>query len=399
MLKFRTVRQGERVALWNKKGQVEIVDGPKRLFLYDQITEKLARYAAGNDEYLAVTYKDGHREHIRGPKDIWFNPVAHQEIKIQKAFAIDANEAIVVYQREAEQVSRRVLRGPQLYVPGADEWLHQFCWHGADPKDHRRKIPGALVFNKLRVIPDQMYFDVWDVRTADDALLVLKLMVFFELTDINRMLDQTHDPIADFINAITADVIDFAATLTFEGFKEKTEKLNELETYPQLVQRGERIGYKINKVVYRGYHANDALQTMHDHAIETRTRLRLEAETENQAQELADMKLDRELGRAMQRQQMEEDELRHRNHLLAMEHEERMRQKEAEQQNETNARRMINEIEQEHLKAQNDEQTAFLHAMQEMKIDLTRYLVAQYQNPDRLIRIEEGRGAQLHLHE
>lgn len=399
MLKFHTVRQGERVAIWNKNGQVKMMDGPKRIFLYDQVVEKLRHIAAGNDEYLAITFKNGECENIRGPKEIWFNPLEHQEIIVKKAFAIDANEAIVVYRREGEQVDRRVMRGPELYVPGSNEWLHQFCWHGADPKDHRRKIPGALVFNKLRVIPDQMYFDVWDVRTSDDALLVLGLMVFFELTDINRMLDQTHDPIADFINAITADVIDFAASLSFESFKEQTEKLNELDTYPQLVQRGERIGYRINKVVYRGYQANDALQAMHDHAIETRTKLHLEAETENQAQELADMKLTRELGRALQRQKMEEDELRHKNHLQAMEHEEQMRQKEAGQRHDMNARKMENEIKQEHQKALNDEQIAFLQSMQKMNIDLTRYLVAQYQNPDRLIRIEDDHGTQLHLHE
>jgi hypothetical protein len=73
----------------------------------------------------------------------------------------------------------------------------------------------------LWVIPDQMYFDVESVRTADDALLVVKLMVFFELADIEMMLDQTHDPIADFINAVTADVIAFVGAATFEDFKQR----------------------------------------------------------------------------------------------------------------------------------------------------------------------------------
>ncbi len=45
---------------------------------------------------------------------------------------------------------------------------------------------------------------------------------------------------------------------------------------------------------------------MHDGAIECRTKLHLEAETERQAQELADMKLTRELERTAKRQQMEE---------------------------------------------------------------------------------------------
>jgi hypothetical protein len=34
-----------------------------------------------------------------------------------------------------------------------------------------------------------------------------------------------------------------------------------------------------------------------------------------------------------------------------------------------------------------------------MQVDLTKYLVAQYQNPDRLIRVEGEKRTQLHLHE
>jgi len=77
---------------------------------------------------------------------------------------------------------------------------------------------------------------------------------------------------------------------------------------------------------------------MTDHAIETRTQLHPVAETEHQTQELADM----------------------------------------------------------HLEC---EQVGFLNAMREMKVDLTRYPVAQYQHPDRSIRIEDGQAAQVHLHE
>jgi len=31
MMKFRTIRRGDRVAVWNAKGDVRFVDGPKRL--------------------------------------------------------------------------------------------------------------------------------------------------------------------------------------------------------------------------------------------------------------------------------------------------------------------------------------------------------------------------------
>ena len=40
------------------------------------------------------------------------------------------------------------------------------------------------------------------MRTKDDALITVKQMVFFELRDIETMLNQTADPIADFIKSV-----------------------------------------------------------------------------------------------------------------------------------------------------------------------------------------------------
>jgi hypothetical protein len=268
-----------------------------------------------------------------------------------------------------------------------------------------------------------MYADIEDVRTADDALLVIQLMVFFELVDIERMLDQTHDVVADFYNDVSADVIHFVAGLTFEQFKEQTEKLNDLSIYRALVGRAERIGYRINKVVYRGYAANPKLQLMHDNAIEARTKLRLEAETERQAQELADLRLEREAQRCKQRQEMEEAETAHQTRLKASAFEEALRQKRLEQERELTARRAVseetlrhdrveaeqrleservsNELKVAHQQAINRERAAYLGSLQGMQVDLTRFLTARYQHPDRLIRIEgNGRShPRLHVHQ
>jgi len=410
MFSIRTVRQGNRVAVWDLKGRVKIIDGPSRLILFRKTLQELQKYSAGADEYLAINFVDGHSEHVRGPASVWHDPVIHSSIETNKALPLDSHEAIVVYRRTNQGVERRVERGPALFVPQEDEWLHEFRWHGADSKDPSRKIPRALRFKKLRVIPDQTYHLVDDVRTADDALLTVKLMIFFELVDIETMLHQTHDPVADFINAVTADVIDFVASRSFESFKQETERLNDVETYPNLTTRAQRIGYQINKVVYRGYSAGNTLQAMHDGAIEARTRLKLEAETEDQAQELADLKLLREAARSEQRQAMESQQAQHTVTLKRMEHDEKLRRVEAERQAETDAIRLANEAEREHRRASHqieleyqeaadEEQARYLAVMREMQVDLTRYLVAQYQNPDRLIRISGDNGAQLHLHE
>jgi hypothetical protein len=105
------------------------------------------------------------------------------------------------------------------------------------------------------LMPDQMYHDVTGVRTADDAVLTIRLMLFFELLDIATMLETTHDPIGDFVNAATSDVVDFTGRYDLEAFKHNTDKLNEIETYRQLAVRASQCGYRINKVVYRGYGA------------------------------------------------------------------------------------------------------------------------------------------------
>jgi hypothetical protein len=46
----------------------------------------------------------------------------------------------------------------------------------------------------------------------------------------------------------------------YETFLENANQLNQLETYPQLTTRSEAVGYRINKVVFRGYQATEKLQ-------------------------------------------------------------------------------------------------------------------------------------------
>lgn len=38
--------------------------------------------------------------------------------------------------------------------------LHEFKWHGTDPDNKTRMIPGKDKFNQLAVIPEQFYYNV-----------------------------------------------------------------------------------------------------------------------------------------------------------------------------------------------------------------------------------------------
>jgi hypothetical protein len=392
------VEEGQRVLMRRPNGTMEIVVGPNRVWRGRNVFQKMQHYVAHPGEYLIVRFRDGRQEHLPGPSQVWFDPRVHQAVTREDALQVAAKEAVVVYSSKegTSAVQRRVEYGPTLFFPRPGEWLHTFSWHASEGGSQgARKIPKGLVFQKLWLMPDQMYHDVPDVRTADDAVLTIRLMMFFELIDIARMLETTHDPIGDFVNAATSDVVDFTGRHDFESFKKNTDKLNELETYRQLIGRAEQCGYRINKVVYRGYGAPDRLQQMHDQAIEARTRLQLERATEQQAQDLENFKLDSQMARATKRRREQSSEVEHDLALGATKQEAEMRGQESRRSFQREQTRLDSEL-RDRLRCEQDGRLReHLSALKEMGVDLTAYLTQS--RADRVIELRGSNGG-THVH-
>jgi hypothetical protein len=358
----------------------------------------MAHYVAHPGDYLIVRFRDGRQEHIPGPAEVWLDPRIHGEVSREEALQVAAKEAVVVYSSKegTGTVQRRIEYGPTLFTPRPGEWLHTFSWHSSEGGSHGiKKVPHGLVFQKLWLMPDQMYHDVSDVRTADDAVLTIRLMIFFELLDITTMLETTHDPIGDFVNAATSDVVDFTGRHDFASFKQNTDKLNELETYRQLVGRASQCGYRINKVVYRGYGAPERLQLMHDQAIEARTKLQLERATEQQAQDLENFKLDSQLQRAGKRRHEQTFEVEHDMELGRKRQEAAMLSRQAlrvfnREQNDLDA-----ELRQQFDDRRDQKLREHLAALREMGVDLTAFLTQG--RADRVIELR-GQNGSTHVH-
>uniref|UniRef100_A0A7S4VL36 Band 7 domain-containing protein n=1 Tax=Alexandrium monilatum TaxID=311494 RepID=A0A7S4VL36_9DINO len=329
-----TIPQGEK---WNVRltsGKIRTVSGPDVIRVWGVSMEKLPQFSATHAQYLWVQFVDGRTQIIPGPSTVHMDGTVHKDIKVHDAVNLTDNEILVVYRDESIEgkgqghgVTRHVVRGPCLHVPkNASEWTHQFNWHGSvsnDPDHNGRKVKGAVKFAKLRACPEQTYFDVEAVRTRDDALVTVKVMLFYRLKDIDVMLRETHDPTADFINSVSSDVIEFVAGKTFEEFKASTDQLNNLGVYQQLTSRARGIGFEVTRVVFRGYGAPSRLQKMHDDAIEKRTKLALDRENEDQEQRLQDMKLEREEARLRKRRQMDRETAAHERELQQAAHEAR----------------------------------------------------------------------------
>ncbi|MDB5305817.1 MAG: hypothetical protein JWO38_19 [Gemmataceae bacterium] len=396
---YYTVEEGQRALMTRRDGRMEVIVGPKRVWKGNSRFDKMRHFVAHPGEFLIVRFRDGRQDHLPGPADLWFDPRVHEQVTRQDALQLAAKEAVIVYNRPTDSgaVSRRIVSGPTLFVPAPGEWLHTFTWHGSEGGSQGvKKVAKGLVFQKLWLMPDQMYHDVPDVRTADDAVLTIKLMVFFELIDIERMLDATHDPIGDFVNAATSDVVDFCGHRTFEEFKRDTGRLNELGTYRQLTARAAQNGYRINIVVYRGYGAPDRLQAMHDQAIEARTKLQLERATEEQAQTLEDFKLTAQMARATRRRTEQAVEVESEIELARKRQDAERQQKEAERTAAREQHRRDAETEQEIRRQADDRQRQHLAAIKDMGVDLTAYLTQG--RADRVIELRGGKGASPHIH-
>lgn len=423
----RRVKEGECAAIWNRKGEVRNVVGPKLVRVFFSDVRFLDRFVADQNQYLVVCFRDGRKENVRGPSALFLDPVAHKSVEVKEAISLNASECLVVYretdnrrdggilapaEESKEQdgdaaaaasassvkitvaktlghengVTRRIIRGPTMFIPQANEWIHEFSWHGSNNRmdDARTMIKDALKLTKIRTLPDQLYYNVTSCRTSDDAQLNIKLMVFYQLQSVETMLDQTHDPIGDIVNAVSADVIRFAAEMSFEVFVKRSHELNELAAFPMLVERAGTIGSKINKVVFRGYKASEQLQAMHDSAIKTRTKLNLEARTAEQQQQIEDLKLQAKQGRATKEREMEAANQAHQRELKALAHAESLRMSDAEAA-----------AAQARKQAADAQKVEFLKELAGQGVDLTAYLVAQERKSERVISFETGHSSSL----
>ena len=387
----------------------------------------LHRYTADQNQYMVINHRSGQKDHVRGPAAFFMDPVLHESVKVQQAVSLNGNEAIVVY-RELDSpaavaasghppvagggaaldsalaktggsapsappavvnhsggnIERRTLKGPTLFIPTANEWVHSFSWHGAKPDDKTCFAPNQHRFTKLTTLADQFYYNVRDVRTSDDAQIVVKLMIFFKLSDIETMLDTTNDPHGDFINASCADVISFAGRSTFEQFLGRSSELNELKSFPTLVARAAGIGYNVHKVVYRGYKASEHLEAMHHAANRKRTELTIQARAAEQEETLEDLKLHRAVERGTKERGMAAATQDHALELAAREHTQRLRQFGETARAEQAARA-----------AEQEQDLQYLGTLAEKGVDLTEYLCAKEQGKSsaKVLRIHNTGGA------
>jgi hypothetical protein len=124
------------------------------------------------------------------PCSEFLNTQKYFQISVEKCFCLNANQALIVYypSQEKSNFSRRTIFGPGIFMIEPNEWVHKFSWHGQDDKHKTRYIADSNRFEVLNLAPSQLYYNVDELRTSDDALIRIKLMIFYELKSIETMV-------------------------------------------------------------------------------------------------------------------------------------------------------------------------------------------------------------------
>ena len=146
---FKTIIAGEQYLVSEKTtGRSYIIEGPSEMNTYRKIFLRLNATAASERQYVYIVELSGEVKHVPGPSLIFFNPVVHQRVECRDGIALDASSAVVVYKQiaESKEVQQRVVYGPTLFIPTADEWLHNFSWHGPLPDNKTAYMPNANKF-------------------------------------------------------------------------------------------------------------------------------------------------------------------------------------------------------------------------------------------------------------
>lgn len=141
MIGIRTIKTGQRLAIWNRQGAVRLVDGPARLWLWQQTAQELTQHIAREGEYLIITYQDGRVEHLPGPVMRWQHPVEHREVVLAQAITISAQEAVVVYGRDGDRIQRRIVLDRPSSCPAAGSGCTTSVGMERTPRTLRAKSP------------------------------------------------------------------------------------------------------------------------------------------------------------------------------------------------------------------------------------------------------------------
>lgn len=139
------------------------------------------------------------------------------------------------------------------------------CKVSYNTKSHYTKIYNIFFSgnNEFKKLQTSSSIDICleDLKTKCNASVrSITVSVAFKITDIEKMLETSLNPVATFTSAVSADILNFIATVNLSEFRDNYHKLNDISNFPITNKRAGEIGFFLEHTDFCGYTLNELLE-------------------------------------------------------------------------------------------------------------------------------------------
>lgn len=196
-------------------GKIRVERGEKTVYLTP--TEKLlgdVQAGINIDEQTAVLVRDtsnGQLDLIT-TKQV-FVPSAHQEIvEVRKRIRLEDNEAIIIKDITGKYLIRRGADAERAFFLGPYDEILELRWSTGIHKDRL-----DLRITKFDLRPKFMWYE-FEARTQDNVELVIGITFFWEIVNLERMINTTNDTPGDLCSHARSAILQAISKVSLEQF-------------------------------------------------------------------------------------------------------------------------------------------------------------------------------------
>lgn len=196
-------------------GKIRVERGEKTIYLAP--TEKLlgeVQAGINIDEQTAVLVRDtsnGQLELITAGQV--FVPSPHQEIvEVRKRIRLEDNEAMIIKDLTGKYLFRRGADPNRAFFLGPYDEKLELRWSTGIHKDRL-----DLRITKFDLRPKFMWYE-FEARTQDNVELVIGITFFWEITDLERMINSTNDTPGDICSHARSSILQSISQVSLEHF-------------------------------------------------------------------------------------------------------------------------------------------------------------------------------------
>lgn len=236
-------------------GKIRVERGEKTVYLAP--TEKLlgeVQTGINIDEQTAVLVRDTSTGQLALIRDKQvFVPSAHEEIvEVRKRIRLEDNEAIIIKDITGKYVIRRGADAERAFFLGPYDELLELRWSTGIHKDRM-----DLRISKFDLRPKFMWYE-FEARTQDNVELVIGITFFWEIVDLERMINTTNDTPGDLCSHARSAILQAISKVSLEQFLAGFNQVIHGAIFDDATEFYTERGVKLHAVEVRSVASKDA---------------------------------------------------------------------------------------------------------------------------------------------